>query len=30
MNVMIYVHFHFSILHYSKKNSAPLYPSGTL
>lgn len=31
MNVMIYVHFQFSILHYSaKKNSAPLYPSGTL
>ena len=30
MNVMIYVHFQFSILHYSEKNSAPLYPSGTL
>ena len=31
MNVMIYVHFQFSILHYSEKNySVPLYPSGTL
>ena len=31
MNVMVYVHFQFSILHYSeKKNSVPLYPSGTL
>ncbi len=31
MNVMIYVHFQFSIFNYSeKKNSVPLYPSGTL
>lgn len=29
MNVMIYVHFPFSISS-EKKNSVPLYPSGTL
>lgn len=34
MNVMIYVHFQFSIIFnspfFQKKNSVPLYPSETL